>query len=139
MRVRSSIWLIFFLLTAVAFAQERRSGKKPVLIRDDPAEKETVEAPVQLDPRAALDNLRIGDFYLKKDNYKAAEERYREAIKYNPKLVEAYQKLVRTLEKQKNYGAASQVCEQFVSANPDSKEAPEFQQRAKGLASKTAR
>lgn len=113
-------------------------GRKPILIRDDPNEKkpEEQELVVQPNPKLSAESLIVGDFYFKRDNYKAAAQRYREAVKYNPRSVEAYEKLVRSLEKQKELAEAIAVCEQFVTANPAAREIPKFQERASAMKSK---
>jgi tetratricopeptide (TPR) repeat protein len=139
---RLSLIAAFFLVFASVYAQqeEPRRGRKPVLIRDDPNEKkpEDQETVIQPNPKLSAQNITVGDFYFKRDNYKAATERYREAVKYNPKSVEAYEKLIRSLEKQKELQEAIAACEQFVATNPSSKEIPKFQERATEIKSKLA-
>lgn len=135
----SSLAFVFLLLFASVYAQdEPHRGRKPVLIRDDPNDKkpEEQEMVVQPDPKLAAQSVTVGDFYFRRDNYKAAAERYRDAVKYNPKSAEAYEKLVKSLEKQKELDQAIAVCEQFVAANPSSKEIPKFQERATEMRSK---
>ncbi|MFB3901964.1 MAG: tetratricopeptide repeat protein [Acidobacteriota bacterium] len=109
-----------------------------MLVRDDPNEKksEEQEVVIQPNPQISAQSITVGDFYFKRDNYKAAAERYREAVKYNPKSAEAYEKLIRALEKQKELEEAIAVCEQFVAANPTSKEIARFQERATEIKSK---
>ena len=34
------------------------------------------------DPHKAAKNVEVGDFYFKRKNYRAAEDRYREALRY---------------------------------------------------------
>jgi len=129
-------FLTLVLLFGLSFAQQPRPEKKPILIRDDPTEKKAQEEVIQVNPKTAAEHVAVGDFYFKRDNYKAAEERYREAIKFNPRSVEAFEKLVRTLEKQKAFDKAVEVCEQFVVSNPAAKEIPRFQARADELKTK---
>lgn len=106
--------------------------RKPVLVRPEPAE-DTTDAPVPYDPVRAEKEVEIGDFYFRRDNYKAAEARYREAIRYNPRLVSAYEKLIRSLEKLKEPREAIEVCRQFVNENPDSDQARRFEEWARKL------
>jgi len=108
------------------------------LIRDDPNEKkpDEQEMVIQPNPKLSEQSLTVGDFYFKRDNYKAAAERYREAVKYNPRSAEAYEKLVRSLEKQKELEEAIAICEQFVATNPSAKEISKFQERAAEMKSK---
>jgi tetratricopeptide (TPR) repeat protein len=117
-------------------SQEPAKGKKPILIRDDPNEKTAQEEALPFNPKAALESITVGDFYFKRDNYKAAEERYREAIQYNPRLGEGYEKLIRVLEKQKEYEEALAICEQFLRVNTTAKDAGRFQERARDIRAK---
>jgi tetratricopeptide (TPR) repeat protein len=129
-------FLTLFLLTFSSLGQsspDAPKGKKPILIRDDPDEKAAQEEALPYNPKAAVESISIGDFYLKRDNYKAAAERYREAIQYNPRLGEGYEKLIRVLEKQKEYAEALSVCEQFLRLNPDGKDVGRFQERAREI------
>jgi len=135
-----SLIMAFFLVFASVSAQQQepRKGRKPVLVRDDPNETKPDEQEmiVQPNPKLSTESITVGDFYFRRDNYKAAAERYREAVKYNPKSAEAYEKLVRSLEKQKALEEAIAVCEQFVAANPAAKEISKFQERASEMKSK---
>ncbi len=111
--------------------------KKPVLVRreavpDKPAEAEIVEP----DPVQARKHMEVGDFYFKRDNFKAAAERYREAVKYAPRNPDPYERLIRALEKMDDFAAAKEVCDDFVLANPDSKKAADFQEKAVKLEAK---
>jgi tetratricopeptide (TPR) repeat protein len=51
------------------------------------------------DPHKAAKSLEVGDFYFKRKNYKAAEERYREALSYKENDALATLKLAVSLEK----------------------------------------
>jgi tetratricopeptide (TPR) repeat protein len=110
-------------------AQEKpRTGRKPVLIRADPDEIEKVEEEIiHHDPVQAKKSVEIGDFYLKRKNYQAAEKRYREAIEYNLKWDESYKKLIKLFEKQKDYSSAVEICQQFVKTNPTSNKKKDFE------------
>ena len=125
------------LLALTLPLQDRRLGRKPVLIRaDDASTQEKEEVPPEPDPDKARKAVEIGNFYYKRENYKAAEVRYREAILYGPVWPEGYEKLVKTLESMAQYGPAIQACRDFLKAAPDSKKAPEFKRRAKRLEKK---
>lgn len=112
-------------------------GRKPVLIRaDDASEQKQEEVAPEPDPDRARKAVEIGNFYYKRENYKAAEIRYREAILYGPDWPDGYEKLVKTLEAMAEYGPAIQACRDFLQAVPDSKKVPEFKRRAKNLEKK---
>ena len=127
--------LLFLALTLPL--QDRRSGRKPVLIRaDDASSQEQEEVPPEPDPDKARKAFEIGNFYYKRENYKAAEVRYREAILYGPEWPKGYEKLVKTLETMARYDQAIQVCRDFLKVAPNSKKASEFEHRAKLLQEK---
>lgn len=129
MRALTIILILLFLSPALS-GQERRSGRKPVLIREDQTEKEVEEEIVTHDPEQARKNVEVGDFYFKKKNYKAAESRYRRAIQYNTKWPKAYEKLIKLFEQQGDFDAAIEVCFEFVDSNPSSKQAKDFEEQA---------
>jgi tetratricopeptide (TPR) repeat protein len=117
--------LLLVALVGSSVAQRTRSGQKPVLIRaDEPKEEE--EIVYYHNPEAAKQNVEIGDFYLKRDNLRAAEQRYREAIKYNTGWPDSYLKLIKLLEKKGEFQSAIEVCQLFVESNPDSKKMKDF-------------
>jgi hypothetical protein len=58
--------------------------------------------------------------------YKLAEDHYRQAIKYYPDWVEAYDKLIQALQNQNAYLNPAKVCEDFIQANPNSDVIPYF-------------
>jgi tetratricopeptide (TPR) repeat protein len=134
--VRLLTFICFVALLFPLYGQETLR-KKPVLIRADETENKVEEVPLTPDPAKAKEHLEIGDFYYKRDNYKAAAERYRDAIKYNPKWIEPYERLIRVLEKQKAFSEAVKVCEQFAETNPASEEVRRFQIRAQRLKEKS--
>lgn len=111
--------------------------RKPVLIRDErtPGESQEEEA-VEPDPFEAKRNLQVGDFYFKRKNFKAAVERYRDAVRYAPSHTKAYEKVIRALQKMEEFEEAAGVCRQFISTNPQSAQVPEFEARLKELETK---
>jgi tetratricopeptide (TPR) repeat protein len=113
--------------------QEPTRRKKPVLIRADRTDEMAVDAPFLPDPLQAREHVEVGNFYYKRDNFEAAENRYREAIRHDRKWAEAYKKLIQSLEKRKAYFEAIDVCLQFTATNPASQEVESFQKRARKL------
>lgn len=128
-------------LLAIAFAApslaQETPRKKPVLVRRDRANNAEAEPEVITpDPAEALKNLKVGDFYFRKRNYKAAADRYRDAVKYGPKNPEAYEKLVRSLEKLDDFAGALKVCDEFIQGNSDSAKIHDFERKADELKTK---
>lgn len=132
--MKSSPYILTFLLTVCSLSgQAQELKRKPILIRPDQTKERTEKVPLHPDPKTAKKHVEVGDFYFKRDNYKAAEARYREAVLYNPKWAKAYEKLVRVLEKQGAFKAALEVCRGFMETNPSSKELKDFQKRSQYL------
>lgn len=136
----SGWFLIFWMmgLPLAAVAQENRPPRsKPVLIRDDRTTNREAEVEVvEPDPIEAERHIRVGDFYFKRKNFKAAGERYREAVKHYPRRPDSYVKLIRTLEKMEEFEEAVAVCRQFIDTNPAASQVSEFRDRIKKLESR---
>lgn len=84
------------------------------------------------DPHRAIKDIEVGDFYLKRKNYRAAEDRYREALVYKPGDAMAQLRLGQTLEKLGELDEARQNYEGYLKILPEgplAKEAHEGLQR----------
>jgi len=127
-----ALFLIAGFLLAQTPGEPPRKGGKPVLIRDDPNEKKAEEV-FTPSLHTAAQCMIVGDFYSKRSNWKAAEARYREAVKNAPTLLEAHEKLVKSLEKQKLFAEAVTACDEFIRLNPSSKETAKFRDKAADL------
>jgi tetratricopeptide (TPR) repeat protein len=113
-----------------AFAQTEQTpapgqAPPPVHVPDDsnlPEEDESV-APEKfvLNPLESERNIRIGDYYWHKSNYRAALRRYEWATKYNPSSAEAFYKVGEAEVKLKNKDAAKLAFQRVVTLAPDSK------------------
>ena len=139
MRVFFFLFIILVLFdVATALAQENKgSTRKPVLIRSDRTSNRESEAEmISPDPIEAERNIRIGDFYFKRKNYKAAQERYRNALKYSPGRPGPYTKLIRVLERMEEFGEALEVCREFIKINPQAAKVNRFRSRVKKLEKK---
>ena len=74
-------------------------------------------------PLQAEKELRTGNFYAKKGNFKAASMRYQEATKWNPGMPEAWLKLGEALEKRKDMKGAREAYAKYLELAPDAKNA----------------
>jgi tetratricopeptide (TPR) repeat protein len=70
------------------------------------------------DPHKAAKNLEIGDFYYKRKNYRAALERYKEALIYKPNDAVAQFRLAESLEKTGNPGEAVTHYQEYLKILP---------------------
>lgn len=77
------------------------------------------------DPHKAAKDVEVGDFYFKRKNYRAAEDRYRDALLYKPNDVFAMFGLARSLEKLGEYDEARANYEGYLKILPEGPLAPE--------------
>lgn len=133
---KTVLLFLSFLIVCFGYPQDRDERKKPVLIRADQAEEEEI---IEHSPEKARESKEIGDFYFKRDNYKAAADRYREAIRYDTEWPESYEKLVEALLEMNDLEGAIEACENFVTTNPGSKAVPEFKEKAQQFRAQASR
>src|SRR5262245_62368329 len=130
MRAFALTLVVGFAIGADTTTVSGQARRPPELIRDtDKAEgKDEADAtkPKDYNPLEAERNFKIGDFYLKRKNYPAAIQRYRDAVDYQPNLIKAYDALGRTYEKTGEVDKAKEVYREFIQKNPDSVKVPEF-------------
>jgi tetratricopeptide (TPR) repeat protein len=89
------------------------------------------------DPHKAAKNVEVGDFYFKRKNYRAAEDRYREALLYKNNDAIATFRLAVCLEKLDQPDQASKEYEGYLKILPHGPQAEEAQkaiERLKGTA-----
>lgn len=80
------------------------------------------------DPHRAIKDIEVGDFYLRRKNYHAAEARYREALVYKPGDAIATLRLGQTLEKLGELDEARQDYEGYLKILPEGPLAKEAHQ-----------
>ena len=88
-------WALVLILSVALSAQEK--------LPPPPKEEEPPEEDVSLKPKEysfnplqASKELRIGEYYFKKKNYRAAASRFREATHWNPSFADAFLRLAET-------------------------------------------
>jgi tetratricopeptide (TPR) repeat protein len=74
-------------------------------------------------PHKAAKDVEVGDFYFKRKNYKAAEDRYREALYYKDNDAIATFRLAVCLEKLDRPGEAQKEYENYLKILPNGPEA----------------
>ena len=138
-RIEKFVICLVLALTALRGAAlcQTTSQKPPALIRDTAVAEGKANAETvikkEFNPMLAAESLKIGDFYLKKKNYVAAIERYREALEYQPGLVAAHDALGRAYEKNGARDKALAVYRDFLQRFPESPKAAEFKSRCARL------
>jgi len=91
----------------------------------------------QWDPHRAAKDVEVGDFYFKRKNYRAAEERYRDALKYKDNDAIATIRLAECLEKEGIFDEAIVEYESYLKILPHGPEAGQAQKAIRRLKAPT--
>jgi tetratricopeptide (TPR) repeat protein len=135
-------FVLGFLLCAVLLGQDDKELKtrppdqaKPQQQEQEPPEEDESLAPktYSFNPLEADKDLKVGLYYYKKGNYKAAMSRFREATLWNPTYAEAFLRLGESAEKLKDKKTAHEAYEKYVALAPNEKQAEAIKKK---LASK---
>ena len=84
-------------------------------------------------PIQAKKDFKIGDFYWKKGNHRAAAARYLEATRWDPMFGDAYWKLGEAREKLKQPAEAMDAYRKYLDVESDGKKAGEAKKRIEEL------
>lgn len=90
------------------------------------------------DPHKAAKSVEVGDFYFKRKNYRAAEDRYREALHYKDNDAVATIRLAVCLEKLGIFDDARAEYESYLKILPHGPESGEAQKAIERLKALTA-
>jgi outer membrane protein assembly factor BamD (BamD/ComL family) len=139
-QIPAKLFMVLLLAPFLPAAQPEGS-RKPVLIQDtDVAEaKEDAEAAKVKEPNPELSaqNLKIGDFYFKRKNYRAAIERYLEAVEYQQDSIPACEALAKAYEKTGEISKAIKILKNLLEKNPESSKSPEIRNKLSQLEKKS--
>jgi len=130
------LWLWLALIPAWGQLKERadpalpRSPSGGLVDEDEDILKETSYA---FNPIQARKEFKVGGFYAKKGNHRAASARFLEATKWDPSFSEAYWRLGNSREELKQYNLAIEAYRKFLQLDPDSKDAKEAKERVARL------
>lgn len=126
------------MLAAVALSAAfgQQPAKPPVIPKQDPVEVEPPEEDESLRPKEysfnpleAQRDLRTGEYYFKKGNFKAAAKRFEEATLYDPNLADAFLRLGESREKLHDKKGAKAAYAKYLELKPDSKTAPSIKKK----------
>ena len=105
----------------------------------DDAPPDTDEEMHPWDPHKAAKDIEVGDYYFKRKNYRAALERYKDALVYKPNDAIANFRLAECEQKMGNASDAVQHYEAYLKVLPEgpfAAEARKSMERLKAAASK---
>jgi tetratricopeptide (TPR) repeat protein len=131
----SRCW-IMLILAGMSAAQQTPAPKPSV---DDqaqlPPEEDKAQKPKEyrFNPVQSQDEVRVGDYYFKSGDFRAAAVRFREATKWNDGNSEAWLLLAETEEKNRQLKAASEAYEKYLDLAPDARNAPSVKKKLKTL------
>ena len=91
----------------------------------------------QWNPHKAQKDIEVGEFYLKRKNYRAAEDRFREALLYKPGDAIATYRLAEVLDLQGQSGEAIKNYETYLKIPSNEKFAPDAKKALTRLETKT--
>ena len=124
---------IGLLLAGVVFAQDDKPLKTRPPDQSKPQQQQEEEPPEEdeslapktysFNPLEAEKDLKVGNYYFKKGNYKASTSRFREATLWNPTSAEAFLRLGDSEEKLKDKKAANEAYSKYLALSPDGKDA----------------
>ena len=124
-------WIcIAFFLTLAALSAQQQQPTTPAT--QEPPEEDTnlVETKeYSFNPIQAEKEVKTGNFYAKKGNFKAASKRFLEATKWNPGMAEAWLRLGETLEKSKDTKGAKEAYAKYLELAPDAKNAAQIKKK----------
>ena len=135
--------LSLLLLAAAARAQDEQGLKKsrpaetnksPQVEEQEPPEEDENLKPKEytFNPLEAERDLKVGNYYYKKGNFKAAASRFRDATRWNPTYAEAFLRLGESEEKLKDKAAAQGAYAKYLELVPDAKDAEGIKKKLSG-------
>jgi tetratricopeptide (TPR) repeat protein len=129
------VWTASASLPGQLREREEKPLELPEHMRDED-EDVAREPEYVFNPIQAQQDVKVGDYYAKKGNHKAAAGRYAEATKWNPQFAEAFFKLGRAREKLKQNEDALQAYKRFLKLEPEAKEARQVEKKIAALEKK---
>jgi tetratricopeptide (TPR) repeat protein len=116
--------LLWTLYLAAQQQKPPAPAAPPAVQEQEPPEEDPDLKPKEysFNPLEASRNIIAGNFYYKKGNYRAASRRYLEATKWDPTSAEAMLRLGEADERMRDFPAAREAYEKYVTLATDAKE-----------------
>jgi tetratricopeptide (TPR) repeat protein len=123
--------MIFWLCAGVLPAQLTPRAEPPPQAPPMRDEDEDIlpETEYAFNPIQAEKYVKVGDFYRKKGNYRAASARYLEATRWNPSFGDAYYKLAEAREKLNQPAEALDAYRKYLGVDAEGKKAADAKKR----------
>jgi tetratricopeptide (TPR) repeat protein len=121
------MWVV---LASAAAAQAPKDPPPPEENQLPPEEdKAKLTEEYSFNPVKSNKDVSVGEFYFKKNDYKAAAGRFREATKWNDGNAEAWLRLGDAEDKMHDAKAAREAWEKYLMLAPDAKNAAEVRKK----------
>ena len=125
------MWIV---LASAAAAQAPKDPPPPEENQLPPEEdKAKIQEQYSFNPVKSNKDVSVGEFYFKKNDYKAAAGRFREATKWNDGNAEAWLRLGDAEEKMHDAKAAREAWEKYLMLAPDAKNSAEVRKKLERL------
>jgi Tfp pilus assembly protein PilF len=131
----SRSWILALTVSLVALAQQvgPKKDSKPAPQAQEQAPPEEDESLItkeySFNPLQASKEIKVGLYYLKKGNNKAASQRFTEATRWDPTNAEGFLRLGEVKEKQHDKKAAAAAYAKYLEIAPDAKDAADIKKR----------
>ena len=127
-------WILSLALAVAASGQQaapKKEAPPPAPQEQAPPEEDTSLIPKEytFNPLQATNELKIGNYYFKKGNYRATAQRFTEATKWDGTHAEAFLRLGEAREKQHDNKAAAEAYAKYLEIAPDAKDAADVKKR----------
>ncbi len=109
--------------------------KKPEIEEELPPEEDVSAKPKEysFNPLQALNEMKVGNYYMKRGKFRAAALRFKEATLWNNGLAEGYERLGAAQEKSHDKKAAREAYAKYLEVAPEAKDADEIRKKLKKL------
>jgi tetratricopeptide (TPR) repeat protein len=121
--------LMWVALASVAAAQAPKDLPPEESQLPPEEDKAKVQQQYSFNPLQSKKEVTVGEFYLKKGDFKAAAGRFREATKWNDGNADAWLKLGDAEDKMKDSKAAHEAWEKYLQLAPEAKNAAEVRRK----------
>jgi len=133
-------WSILLILAGVSAAQQ---APAPTLSVDEqgqlPPEEDNAQQPKKytFNPLQSNGEVRVGEFYFRNGDFRAAAGRFREATKWDDGNSQAWLRLAETEEKNLEFKTARESYEKYLHLAPNTKNTSGVRKKLEKLKAKT--
>ncbi len=126
---------VLWLGLAFQAAPQMPKPNKPDLQEELPPEEDNAAKPKEysFNPLQAANEMKVGNYYMRRGKYRAAAQRFHEDTLWNNGLAEGYQRWGEAEEKAHEKKAAREAYAKYLDVAPDAKDAGDIRKKLKKL------